>query len=184
MLLDIVQVAQSHSGANLAVVFTKILDNFRIACKVSMRFGIMDQSILTYVQILGVTRDNVSNNNVMIQQMQELISKFPGKANQIRCFAHIINLVAKSVIKQFDLPKGTAASCLDDAIKGLLALAGDIELEEDDMTTSLDEDDMDKDDNIDGWRDKRDTMSTEKLQKLNADVLPVCQVLVRASWLD
>jgi hypothetical protein len=35
MLLDIVQVAQSHSGANLAAVFAQILEDFGIADKVS-----------------------------------------------------------------------------------------------------------------------------------------------------
>jgi hypothetical protein len=35
MLLDLVEVARSHSGANLAAAFTKILDDFGIADKVS-----------------------------------------------------------------------------------------------------------------------------------------------------
>jgi hypothetical protein len=35
MLLDIVKVARSHSGLNLAAAFTKILDDFGISHKVS-----------------------------------------------------------------------------------------------------------------------------------------------------
>ena len=35
MLLDLVEVARSHSGLNLAAVFAKILDDFGIADKVS-----------------------------------------------------------------------------------------------------------------------------------------------------
>ena len=35
MLLDIVEVACSHSGLNLAAAFTKILDDFGISDKVS-----------------------------------------------------------------------------------------------------------------------------------------------------
>jgi hypothetical protein len=35
MLLDIVEVAKSHSGINLAAAFAKILDEFGIADKVS-----------------------------------------------------------------------------------------------------------------------------------------------------
>jgi len=34
MLLDIVEVARSHSGLNLAAAFTKILDDFGISDKV------------------------------------------------------------------------------------------------------------------------------------------------------
>jgi hypothetical protein len=36
MLLDIVEVAKWHSGANLAVAFTHIVDEFGISDKVSM----------------------------------------------------------------------------------------------------------------------------------------------------
>lgn len=35
MLLDIVEVARSHSGLNLATAFAKILDDFGISKKVS-----------------------------------------------------------------------------------------------------------------------------------------------------
>jgi hypothetical protein len=35
MLLDLVEVAESHSGANLAAVFVKILEDFAITDKVS-----------------------------------------------------------------------------------------------------------------------------------------------------
>jgi hypothetical protein len=36
MLLDLVEVAESHSGLHLAAIFAKILDDFMIADKVSM----------------------------------------------------------------------------------------------------------------------------------------------------
>ena len=39
MLLDIVEVARSHSGLNLAVAFTKILGDFGISNKVSKNSG-------------------------------------------------------------------------------------------------------------------------------------------------
>ena len=35
MILDIVEVAKSHSGINLAVAFAKVLDDFGILDKVS-----------------------------------------------------------------------------------------------------------------------------------------------------
>ena len=38
MLLDIVEVARSHSGLNLAAAFSKILDDFGIGYKVSNLF--------------------------------------------------------------------------------------------------------------------------------------------------
>ena len=35
LLLDLVEVAQSHSGLNLAAAFAKVLDDFGISSKVS-----------------------------------------------------------------------------------------------------------------------------------------------------
>jgi hypothetical protein len=66
----------------------------------------------------------------MIKEIANLLDDFPGPANQTRCFAHVLNLVVKSIIKQFDLPKSKGDASLDDAAKELLALAGNIELEE------------------------------------------------------
>jgi hypothetical protein len=39
MLLDIVEVAKSHSGINLAAAFSKILDDFGISDKVSRTYN-------------------------------------------------------------------------------------------------------------------------------------------------
>jgi hypothetical protein len=41
----------------------------------------------------------------MIQELANLLEHFPGPANQMRCFTHVLNLVVKSIIQQFDLPK-------------------------------------------------------------------------------
>ena len=75
----------------------------------------------------------------MVESLEELIDDFPGAANQTRCFLHILNLVVKSILKQFDLPKKKKASHnndeidkdidkgLDQAVEELLKLAGDLE---------------------------------------------------------
>ena len=39
MLLNLVEVAESHSGVHLAAMFTKILDDFAIANKVSAQWS-------------------------------------------------------------------------------------------------------------------------------------------------
>ena len=58
---------------------------------------------------------------------------------------HILNLVAKSVMKQFDLLKARAGEALDAATQALANLAGDIESEEalmeDDLVGNDEEDD-------------------------------------------
>ncbi|KAA1479967.1 hypothetical protein DENSPDRAFT_753064, partial [Dentipellis sp. KUC8613] len=52
-------------------------------------------------QLLGMTCDNASPNDVMVEKMADLIEGFPGQINRTRCFAH----VAKSMLSQFDVPK-------------------------------------------------------------------------------
>ena len=46
----------------------------------------------------------------MIESLTKILSHFPGAANRARCTAHIVNLVAKIILRQFDAkkkPKGT-----------------------------------------------------------------------------
>ena len=48
--------------------------------------------------------DNASNNDKMVEEMAGLLENFPGAANQTRCFLHILNLTAKSILHQFEIP--------------------------------------------------------------------------------
>ncbi|KAF8546591.1 hypothetical protein OG21DRAFT_1373998, partial [Imleria badia] len=52
--------------------------------------------------ILSVTCDNASNNDAMIKALSKMVPTFRGAASHTRCFLHIVNLVAKSLIRQFD----------------------------------------------------------------------------------
>ncbi|KAF8546724.1 hypothetical protein OG21DRAFT_1383697, partial [Imleria badia] len=52
--------------------------------------------------ILGVMCDNASNNDAMIDSLSDLIPAFTGPKNQTCCFLHIVNLIAKSLLCQFD----------------------------------------------------------------------------------
>ena len=79
----------------------------------------------------------------------DLIRNFPGEANCTRCFTHIINLVAKSLLRQFDVPNKKADSALNEAEKIHLELAEGIDLEEIQMRMEVQVDGED-DDDIDG----------------------------------
>jgi hypothetical protein len=76
---------KSHTGMNLAVAFVDVLQDFGIHHK-----------------ILSVTCDNTSNNDTMITELDHMLTKFL-PVNCTCCFAHILNLVAKSLLKQFDV---------------------------------------------------------------------------------
>jgi hypothetical protein len=115
----------------------------------------------------------------MIEELANLLEDFPGAANQTRCFLHILNLVVKSIIKQFDLPKAQANGILDEATKELLALAGDIALEEEQMR-EVGNDDED-DDNEEGWIDERELMSRWERDELDESVQLVRLLLIKVS---
>jgi len=91
--------------------------------------------------VLSVACDNVSPNDMMINELMDLLAHFPGPANCIHCFLHIINLIAPKILKQFDLPKTKS----DESETDLDRLAGDIEKEELEMreghNSSEDDDD-------------------------------------------
>ncbi|KAI9056832.1 hypothetical protein FKP32DRAFT_1557130, partial [Trametes sanguinea] len=53
-------------------------------------------------QILSVTCDNASSNDTMTEELADLLTAFDGDYSRTRCFLHILNLVAKSMLRQFD----------------------------------------------------------------------------------
>ncbi|KAF5370312.1 hypothetical protein D9758_006880 [Tetrapyrgos nigripes] len=97
MLLDFFEIAESHSGENLARAFGDMLVEFGIEHK-----------------LLSVTCDNASNNDTMITSLAERIETFAGAPSRTRCFGHIINLVAKSLLKPFDVSKAKAKEAADE----------------------------------------------------------------------
>ncbi|RDX45199.1 hypothetical protein OH76DRAFT_1302563, partial [Lentinus brumalis] len=54
---------------------------------------------------MNVTCDNAANNDTMVDHMGVLLPGFEGQFHRTRCFAHIVNLVAKSLLRQFDAKK-------------------------------------------------------------------------------
>ncbi|KAJ7060841.1 hypothetical protein C8F01DRAFT_966136, partial [Mycena amicta] len=53
-------------------------------------------------QIISVTCDNATSNDTMIDELKCRLPYFRGKEDRTRCMAHVINLVAKSLLKMFE----------------------------------------------------------------------------------
>jgi hypothetical protein len=124
----------------------------------------------------------------MIDELEDLLTQFAGQAGRTRCFAHIINLIVKSVLQQFDVPKlkRTHHDAMGDAIDALSELVEGLNVEEQ-LTMQNDhsevpeggDEDASGDDNTDGWVDEWERMSPEVLDELEANVLPVQCVLAK-----
>lgn len=115
----------------------------------------------------------------MIRRLKEFIDEFKGQECQTRCFTHILNLIAKSIIRQFDIPKARTNRVFDEATTALMVLAGDIDVEEQEMAQSRDDSDNDNDENTEDWVDERVDMTTEQLAMLNKSVQPVRLMLIK-----
>lgn len=116
----------------------------------------------------------------MVQEMVRLIDSFGGSAAHTRCFLHIINLVAKSLLRQFDMKKKKGVSDSTEMMeedtreslnaKELQALR--IDNDEDDLAVHGNDDDGD-DDSEEGWVDEVEEMTEEKRRALERSILPV-----------
>jgi hypothetical protein len=151
---------------NLAVAFAEVLHDFGIEHK-----------------ILSVTCDNVSNNDTMLTELAHKLTKI-SPVNCTHCFAHILNLVAKSLLKQFDVKQDDKMKDdLTDDEQTLLDLAGDIEQEE--CTTAQEKDDADNEtedeDDLDGWVDELEALTLDEWEDLEESIRPVKRMLVKVT---
>ena len=125
----------------------------------------------------------------MIEHVSVLISNFPGAANQTRCFTHILNLVARSILHQFEAPKKKGADDSEDfgrSAEVLAELTKELELDEPENFANEfgdDEDELnlaDKNDD-DGLGDEHDGMSEEEVANLQASLFSVRLMLTKVS---
>jgi hypothetical protein len=185
MVLDIVEVPVNHTGANLALVFADVLKEFGIMDKVSLYAETEAKYLAMDVQILSITCDNATNNDSMIQELACLIPDYSA-VNRSRCFLHIVNLIAKSLIKQFDTPNNATANIADAA---LVEIAAGMEI--DDMIAAANHDDGggatsedgdmedDPDDQVN--LDVAEILGVEDGEALNDAMRPVKLILAKVS---
>jgi hypothetical protein len=120
----------------------------------------------------------------MVASLARSLTKYPGDAARTRCFAHVLNLIVKSVISQFDLPKNRSSAFtdedLDNEIKDLEAIAGDIAGEEEEEHVHNRRADLEEDDH-EGWVNERHIMTMMEVDILERDMLPGRCVLTKVS---
>jgi Asp-tRNA(Asn)/Glu-tRNA(Gln) amidotransferase B subunit len=108
----------------------------------------------------------------MSAELDLMLTKY-STVNHTRCFAHILNLVAKSLLKQFDVKQDDKEKDdLNDNKQALLDLVGDIEQEE--LTTAQEKDDVDneteEEDDLEGWVDEVEALTLEEWENLEDSI--------------
>lgn len=169
-LLDIVELAESHTGVALATATQNMLT----------RFGIQDK-------ILALNADNASANDRQTAELDRLQNAF-NEINQLRCFNHSMQLSAVELVKPFNAGMGKAA------LKGPAEAdendeaAANIESEDDDDETDGDENENDNDgddgDSIDDPEDDTDelaSMDDEEREELLEQTASVREAVSKVS---
>jgi hypothetical protein len=116
----------------------------------------------------------------MIDHLSSTVEDFPGSANQTRCFSHTLNLLAKAILKQFDVPKAKSDGVLDEATQALAELAEDLDLEERvEQETREIEEDGGEDEPLHTWDNFREGLADDEIRELEESVQPVRSMLVK-----
>ena len=184
MLLDIVEVAESHTGVVLGKTFVEVLKAFDIEKKVRYLVAFECEPNVAYSlerQVLSITADNASNNDTMFAHLETVLPDFPGAINQTRCFAHTVNLCAKSILKHFDLPKKDDAEALDRAANALADLADNIDhgTGRERERANNDEEEADQTEYLEAWASVCDGLADNKIQELELSVQPARSMLAK-----
>ena len=126
-----------------------------------------------------MTCDNASANDAMIDHLATLLEAFPGSANRTHCFTHILNLVAKCIMKQFDSPKKQNGDNDDVDEED----ATDLQVALDELENELEDDGVNED--ADKWEyDMRMEMTEDEIEELEKNVQPVRRVLTKVKILS
>ena len=114
----------------------------------------------------------------MVSALANVITRYPGPANRVRCLAHIINLVVQVILRRFDIPKKKKKDRRhqdDDTESNGEEVLTDLENEEREMDTGDGEDDATSDvEDVEG-------AMNEELEEAVEHVKPVQKVLFKVS---
>lgn len=111
----------------------------------------------------------------MIQELEILTPEFAGFASHTWCFLHIVNLVAKSFLHQFDAKKATVKRDHE-----MATLADEVAKEEAMMDGIGDDDDSEVDNEV-GWVDEMEDMTENERIEVEESMWPVKLVLAKVS---
>lgn len=117
----------------------------------------------------------------MIEELALWVPKFEGDYNCVCCFAHIINLIAKSLLRQFDVQKGKELQLeVDDDVQELLKLVEGLEEEEAEAAKEKVQEEVNlkelDDDEV--WVDEVALLDVDEQKEFEAEVRPLKMVLV------
>src|SRR5258708_24374788 len=133
---------------------------------------------------MSITCDNATSNNKILNELAGQLLEFSGAANCAQCFTHILNLVVKSIMHQFDVAckQKDKHDMMDEQAYKLKKLGRDIKMEE--LATQADGDNEDEgpsQDSEEGWIDEWLNMTEDEINDLEECVQQICFLLMKVS---
>ncbi len=132
-----------------------------------------------------MTADNTTNNDTLTNTLAEVLTEFQGSFSCTRCSLHILNIVTKAILKQFDVKEVKDPQALaDEDVCKLTELAQELESEERTTQGELQSDKMGVDgclNDIDdeSWVEEVETMDEEEMDQYEHEICPIKMVLVK-----
>jgi hypothetical protein len=160
-------IAQSHTGAALALAFQAML----------MRFSLTDK-------ILAMNADNASSNDTQTTELAGMDNAFE-KEYRIRCFNHTIQLSAKALLRPFN----AGIKVANDGDNDLAAAVEEMALDHFDEEEDEDEEDDDGIDwnaeDFDDGVDELDQLPANEREKVVAETATIRETItkVRHPWM-
>jgi hypothetical protein len=118
----------------------------------------------------------------MVDELIDRVPQFGGAISHICCFLHIINLIAKSIIHQFDVKKKDLDEIFNGDTPEIQGFNKCIIEGEEELTDSEDHKELQDrllKDNNDGWIDEVELLSEEEHNTLKVIIWPVKLVLAK-----
>lgn len=124
----------------------------------------------------------------MITSLARIISHFPGAANRARCTAHIVNLVTKIILRQFDAKKRSNLKNTDNTndndldandeshVEDLTALSEGLDREEQEIA---DDEDDEMSGNVEADLEEIEEALKEEVSEVAKKVKPIQRVLFK-----
>jgi hypothetical protein len=121
----------------------------------------------------------------MVENIPTRIRHWKGKTNHIRCFNHIINLIVKTLLKLFEVPKGkrdpSGKTELDEAEAELERLGKDLEVKDlktqvEDFHNTLTAEGSDNDEDV---IDATELLDTDELADFRESIVPIRLALTK-----
>lgn len=121
----------------------------------------------------------------MVTELARKLPGFRGSQARGRCFAHILNLVVKSILCQFKTSMKIKES-VSEGHKSDQELEDDTSEEDPELVAGESEDGEDDDegsdvdeDNMEDWEDEREDMDSKKVEDLDTNVRPASTMLAK-----